>query len=133
MKKNCHYATINTVWTCCFYVCTYRMDFLVLLYQLNIYLCSCMDLPWTLWHFCMDSRTYYGYFLHFCMVILKIFLELMDIPLQTFSVLVFMYGVSMNFLLLLDGFNKDVFSVFGWTYHELLSVLGRFWCFCMDL
>lgn len=57
----------------------------------------------------------------------------MDIPLQTFSVLVFMYGVSMNFLLLLDGFNKDVFSVFGWTYHELLSVLGRFWCFCMDL
>lgn len=57
----------------------------------------------------------------------------MDIPLQTFSVLVFMYGVSMDFLLLLDGFNKDVFSVFGWTYHELLSVLRRFWCFCMDL
>lgn len=57
----------------------------------------------------------------------------MDIPLQTFSVLVFMYGVSMDFLLLLDGFNKDVFSVFGLTYHELLSVLGRFWCLCMDL
>lgn len=56
----------------------------------------------------------------------------MDIP-WTFSVLVFMYGVSMDFLLLLDGFNKDVFSVFGLIYHELLSVLGRFWCFCMDL
>lgn len=38
----------------------------------------------------------------------------MDIPLQTFSVLVFM-----DFLLLLDGFNKDVFSVSGLTYHEL--------------
>lgn len=57
----------------------------------------------------------------------------MDILLQIFLVLVFMYGVFMNFLLLLDGFNKDVFSVFGWIYYEFLSVFGRFWCFCMDL
>lgn len=57
----------------------------------------------------------------------------MDILLQIFLVLVFMYGVFMNFLLLLDGFNKDVLSVFGLIYYEFLSVFGRFWCFCMDL
>lgn len=41
----------------------------------------------------------------------------MDI-LWIFLVLVFMYGVFMDFLLLLDGFNKDVFSVFGLIYYE---------------